>query len=920
MSFRFNQGDRPLSGYTIQRGVGRGGFGEVYYATSDGGKEVALKYLRENPQVELRGVTHCLNLKSPYLVGIHDVKQSPDGEFFVIMEYVNGPSLRDLMNNEAGGLGVQKAAYFLREVGKGLSYLHDRGIVHRDLKPGNIFYEDGYVKIGDYGLAKIMAASQHSGQTVSVGTVHYMAPEVGSGNYDRTIDIYALGVMLYEMLLGRVPFSGSSMGEVLMKHLTAQPAVDELPAPFPNVIRKALAKDPKDRYQTVPEMVADLFEVPDIEQSVATFEPASLSVAAAKAAAALNVASPAGVAVLGTGSSNVGQGIAPPVVNPAFGIAGVDRINNRVQNGLDRIADRIDQSAIARRMTFGPHGSTGLFAEVTVSKGSKRAEIIARAVTIAAFCSLAIGFVSDPSNGLQAAVGAFAFMAAIVAGVILGAFLSLEKLKSTNEYTARCIMAALATFWSSLALTAGRIGLEGKIGHWFIAVAIVMLMSDWLGRFLDGRRGIVSGGKAIKVGLFAFIVAGFFSCNVPLMGFSVLVASLLVQMIAGAWPYKQTEGAGLVQPPPPAMGFGEELDVAISRDGETPEPNTPQHSGSQRSRAGASAVPSLPRRAGARAAWFIASIPFIIGSISSFIASGLIAKEDVATGKFCMGGVAAGIYGLFALSRSFGAMQCGLWRGVWRPLIFSVGIVLAACGGIGAGLISIDDQEKFVWLVGTVCGAALSVLVWAIPVPAFQPIMTPEDEKSRTRTRGKWILGIGAGLMLYLLASIPIILSTVPGHLQDTIMLAYGVPTVAISLMLIALGVVNLRKSADGRSVKLTLPLKRVFEIDSLDSFERTCERHLALLGYRLKEKRELIWQYTRGTWHAQFWQKDIRQWPLRLSVAAFESGVGRYRITCYLDIEHAYADASRAQLEQLDGELAELQQVLMGRDAPSAV
>jgi serine/threonine protein kinase len=104
-------------------------------------------------------------------------------------------------------VGTQKAAYFLREIGKGLAYLHDRGIVHRDLKPGNIFYEDGYVKIGDYGLAKIMAASQHSGQTVSVGTVHYMAPEVGSGNYDRTIDIYALGVILYEMLLGKVPFT-----------------------------------------------------------------------------------------------------------------------------------------------------------------------------------------------------------------------------------------------------------------------------------------------------------------------------------------------------------------------------------------------------------------------------------------------------------------------------------------------------------------------------------------------------------------------------------------------------------------------------------------------------------------------------------------------------------------------------------------
>ncbi|HUN79996.1 MAG TPA: protein kinase [Phycisphaerae bacterium] len=306
MAFHFNQGDRPLPGYTIQRGVGRGGFGEVYYATSDGGKEVALKYLRENPQVELRGVMHCLNLKSPYLVAIHDVKQNADGEYFVIMEYVSGPSLRDLMNSEPSGLGAQKAAYFLREIGKGLAYLHDRGIVHRDLKPGNIFYEDGYVKIGDYGLAKIMAASQHSGQTVSVGTVHYMAPEVGSGNYDRTIDIYALGVMLYEMLLGKVPFSGATMGEVLMKHLTAQPNVDELPAPFPNVIRKALAKDPKDRYQTVQEMMTEVFSVQDVSRTVESMDSLSLTRMAAAVASKIKTHAQdgGGVAVAG-GSSNV---------------------------------------------------------------------------------------------------------------------------------------------------------------------------------------------------------------------------------------------------------------------------------------------------------------------------------------------------------------------------------------------------------------------------------------------------------------------------------------------------------------------------------------------------------------------------------------------------------------------------------------
>jgi len=130
-----------------------------------------------------------MNLKSPHLVSIFDVRYADDGQPVVIMEYVSGPSLREILDEHPAGLGTQKAAFFLREIGKGLTYLHDCGIVHRDLKPANIFYENGYVKIGDYGLSKVISASHRSGQTVTVGTLHYMAPEVGAGRYDRGIDI-----------------------------------------------------------------------------------------------------------------------------------------------------------------------------------------------------------------------------------------------------------------------------------------------------------------------------------------------------------------------------------------------------------------------------------------------------------------------------------------------------------------------------------------------------------------------------------------------------------------------------------------------------------------------------------------------------------------------------------------------------------
>jgi hypothetical protein len=138
----------------------------------------------------------------------------------------------------------------------GVAYLHDHGIVHRDLKPGNIFFDEGTVKIGDYGLAKFISCSRRSGQTESVGTVHYMAPEIANGRYGREIDTYALGIILFEMLTGRVPFEGESVGEVLMKHLTAEPDLSALHEPYRDIVRRALAKDPAVRVNSVGEILA----------------------------------------------------------------------------------------------------------------------------------------------------------------------------------------------------------------------------------------------------------------------------------------------------------------------------------------------------------------------------------------------------------------------------------------------------------------------------------------------------------------------------------------------------------------------------------------------------------------------------------------------------------------------------------------
>jgi hypothetical protein len=256
--FLYPSGSQPLPGYTVKRGIGHGGFGEVYYAVSDAGKEVALKLIRRNLDIELRGIRHCLNLKHPNLLAIHDIRRDEHGDNWVIMEYVNGRRLEDVIAAHPQGMPRDQALAWLFGTGAGVACLHDHGIVHRDLKPGNIFCDEGVVKLGDYGLSKFISCSRRSGQTESVGTVHYMAPEIANGRYGKEIDIYALGVIFYEMLTGRVPFEGESVGEVLMKHLTTEPDVSGLAEPFRGVIAKALQKDPAKRFKSVPEMLAAL--------------------------------------------------------------------------------------------------------------------------------------------------------------------------------------------------------------------------------------------------------------------------------------------------------------------------------------------------------------------------------------------------------------------------------------------------------------------------------------------------------------------------------------------------------------------------------------------------------------------------------------------------------------------------------------
>jgi hypothetical protein len=927
MAFQFKQGDRPIPGYTIQRGIGRGGFGEVYYAMSDGGKEIALKFLRENPQVELRGVSHVLNLKSPYLVSIHDVRQSEEGDHFVLMEYVNGPSLRDLMNDQPKGLGIQKAAYLLREIAKGMAYLHDRGIVHRDLKPGNIFYEDGYVKIGDYGLAKIMSSSQHSGQTVSVGTVHYMAPEVGSGNYDRTIDIYALGVMLYEMLLGRVPFSGATMGEVLMKHLTAQPEVDELPEPFPHVIRKALAKDPKDRFQTVQEMISEIFSSEDLSRSIASFEPASISTMAERAvnqAALTMTGTPKGdgpAVMVAGGSSNVG-GIYEGKLG-SFGEVRVEmgvpkgrigRIHEKISEQVGRFAGQIDQTEFAQKVASraAANALPRVFQVLALTA-------VAGAVSVA----FASGDGADKAGyGLQVAV----HILAMVQGSLIGAWLSYDKLKLKGAFLPQLIMAGLvATAISPFEqMWHGGSRCEG----WFGTMVAAMLLCDWVGRLDAGQRGRVSAGSACSAGVFGLIAGAFIAqSNSLLLAIVCATASLAVQVMAGIWPVRENV-------PPLPERFGEDNSSRASRTNvrvaDQAMPNVGVEigprvagSGSVQPMSTEPKAPSIelePRTTIARAFWFIMTAVTACATVLLHATPAFMRElKPEQQGGFHIAGVVVSCGFLYAFTRMFRRYKVGMWRGIIRPAIFFGGLAMTAGSGTAWGVLNPRDGQELIALSGIMLGSVLALFVWFVPVAPYSPKRKdgekPENAAEKRALKGqrlKFVANVASILTGCLIA----LVAVVAGHDAEEV-----VPAVAImgGCLVAILHLMARRHRVPKPKIEdsTVLPIRRVFQLDpgtNLASVERLVERHLNMVGFKLAERSDLLWTFARGNWSNQFWHDDVRQWKTRISVAAYELDTGGYRMTCYLDVDSSFEKPNAEQLSGLAKELDEIQSILGGQ------
>ena len=205
------------------------------------------------------------NLSHPNIVEVYDVGEE-DGQHYIVMEYIEGKTLKQLLQKR-GSLTLSEVIDIMNQLTDGLSHAHDAYIVHRDIKPQNIMIQDdGLIKITDFGIAMALNSTQLTQTNSVMGSVHYLPPEQANGK-GSTIksDIYSLGILMYELLTGSVPFKGDNAVEIALKHLKERiPSIRRqnptIPQSVENIVLKAVAKNPKNRYENVGDMRNDLLE------------------------------------------------------------------------------------------------------------------------------------------------------------------------------------------------------------------------------------------------------------------------------------------------------------------------------------------------------------------------------------------------------------------------------------------------------------------------------------------------------------------------------------------------------------------------------------------------------------------------------------------------------------------------------------
>jgi kinase domain protein len=258
--------------YEILRKIGDGGMAFVYQARDKLlNRIVAVKVLRpefvddQEFLVKFKKEAEAVaSLSHPNIVNVYDVGE--DGKVhYIVMEYVDGQNLKEIIQDE-GRLEEYTALDIAKQIARALSAAHRNGIIHRDIKPHNILIsKDGrQVKVADFGIAKAVSSSTMTNMGSVIGSVHYISPEQAKGKHlTSNADLYSLGIVLYEMIIGRVPFSGDSPISIALKHINEDIAFTEedkinIPNSVRTIISKMTQKEPANRYQTAEELIEDI--------------------------------------------------------------------------------------------------------------------------------------------------------------------------------------------------------------------------------------------------------------------------------------------------------------------------------------------------------------------------------------------------------------------------------------------------------------------------------------------------------------------------------------------------------------------------------------------------------------------------------------------------------------------------------------
>ena len=260
--------------YEILELIGVGGMARVYKARCHRlNRLVALKILRDDlaQDAELRRRFHdesqaVAMLSHPNIVAVYDVSRSSDIEY-IVMELIDGITLKQYMQKKGNKLNWREALHFITQIVKALGHAHSRGIIHRDIKPHNIMVlRDGSVKVADFGIARVTSGGHSTLTQEALGSVHYISPEQARGSHiDERSDLYSAGVVLYEMITGRLPFEGDTPVSVAIQHINSIPLspreIDPtIPEALEAITMKAMAPNPDNRYPSADAMLADLEE------------------------------------------------------------------------------------------------------------------------------------------------------------------------------------------------------------------------------------------------------------------------------------------------------------------------------------------------------------------------------------------------------------------------------------------------------------------------------------------------------------------------------------------------------------------------------------------------------------------------------------------------------------------------------------